>query len=249
MFCSKICKGRYHNCNHQSYIKQGERANARKTKLVEMFGGKCKQCGYDKNTSALAFHHVDGKKDFSLNRRKLSNTKWSDIVKEADKCILLCHNCHMEEHHTNMNDFAYINITINNIKISDVRNDDIHCVICNSLLDGRRSFCSEKCKRKYYNDKCQNSKTQMDRLVNRKIELMKPFGSKCTICSYNKNLSALVFHHMNEKLKKFTLDGSNLANRNFDKCKEEAAKCILLCHNCHYEHHNPQLNISRPTGS
>ena len=51
---------------------------------------------YDKCMSALEFHHLDPKeKDFSIS----TNIKSLDLIKkELDKCILLCANCHREEH-------------------------------------------------------------------------------------------------------------------------------------------------------
>jgi len=69
-----------------------------KVKCVEYKGGKCEKCGYDKYFGALEFHHIEpGKKDFSISNAKL--TTFSDIVKkELDKCLILCANCHREEH-------------------------------------------------------------------------------------------------------------------------------------------------------
>jgi predicted HNH restriction endonuclease len=64
-----------------------------------MYLGSCKNCGYSKNHAALEFHHVDlSTKSFQLDLRSLSNRRWSVIVEEAKKCILLCSNCHAELH-------------------------------------------------------------------------------------------------------------------------------------------------------
>lgn len=53
---------------------------------------------YDKCDQALEFHHIDPNlKDFSIAHVKL--TKFSaKIMNELDKCVLLCSNCHREEH-------------------------------------------------------------------------------------------------------------------------------------------------------
>jgi len=57
------------------------------------------RCGYNKNHAALEFHHENpDNKDFQLDLRSLSNRKWDAIVREAGKCLLLCSNCHAEEH-------------------------------------------------------------------------------------------------------------------------------------------------------
>jgi hypothetical protein len=66
--------------------------------LVESRGGKCQICGYYKCLTALDFHHKDEKtKEFELSQRGLTRS-WRKILLEADKCILLCANCHREIH-------------------------------------------------------------------------------------------------------------------------------------------------------
>lgn len=68
----------------------------KKIKCVEYKGGKCEICGYDKNYSALEFHHLDpNEKDFTISKK---NSSWENIKKELDKCILVCANCHREIH-------------------------------------------------------------------------------------------------------------------------------------------------------
>ena len=66
-------------------------------------GGKCSRCGYDKCEAALQFHHLNpDEKEFTLSKINLndSNFTFETLLKEADKCILLCANCHAEEHYT-----------------------------------------------------------------------------------------------------------------------------------------------------
>jgi hypothetical protein len=68
----------------------------KKKKLVKLFGGKCKICGYNKYIGALDFHHIDPrKKSFALSVRGLCYS-WNTVAKEAKKCIILCKNCHSE---------------------------------------------------------------------------------------------------------------------------------------------------------
>lgn len=74
-----------------------------KHKLIEYKGGKCEKCGYNKCDGALQFHHLNpNEKEFTISNTNLGNLKtFEDFYKEVDKCILLCANCHAEEHWTN----------------------------------------------------------------------------------------------------------------------------------------------------
>ena len=71
---------------------------AMKKKAIELKGGKCERCGYNKCMAALQFHHRNPEeKKFGLaSGGKLHS--WEDYLEEVNKCILLCANCHAEEH-------------------------------------------------------------------------------------------------------------------------------------------------------
>ena len=61
-------------------------------------------------------------------------------------------------------------------------------------------------------------------------------GNCCCMCGYNKNPAALDFHHLDPTVKEGKIIGST---KSLAKQREEAAKCILVCANCHREIHNP----------
>ncbi len=75
-----------------------ERQRRFKELCIAYKGGACEHCGYSRYHGALEFHHRDlNEKDFTIAHARL--TKFSDKVKlELDKCVLLCSNCHREEH-------------------------------------------------------------------------------------------------------------------------------------------------------
>lgn len=58
----------------------------------------CSICGYDKNITALDFHHVESNtKDFTI--ASVKNLMINEHIKqELDKCQVLCANCHREVH-------------------------------------------------------------------------------------------------------------------------------------------------------
>lgn len=98
-FCCRRCKNVDTNNKHQSYQAQQLRGRERKLELIRLKGAKCEYCGYNKNYAALEFHHPNpDEKDFQLDIRTLSNRKWGAVMIEAKKCLLLCSNCHAEEH-------------------------------------------------------------------------------------------------------------------------------------------------------
>ena len=78
-----------------------KRRKANKKFLVEYKGGKCERCGYNKCIGALEFHHLDpSTKSFSLTGNTFGIERQK---KEADKCILVCANCHREIHNLQIN--------------------------------------------------------------------------------------------------------------------------------------------------
>lgn len=74
----------------------------------------------------------------------------------------------------------------------------------------------------------------------RRAWALKLLGSKCEHCGTKKNLN---FHHRNPSEK--SVDISSVFSRwSIAKLTEELAKCILLCADCHLEHHHPGHEMS-----
>lgn len=85
--------------DRREYMKRAvvKRRKAIRKKAVEYKGGKCSVCGYDRCQDALEFHHADGGKDFGISQDGLTRS-WERVRNEIEKCILICANCHREEH-------------------------------------------------------------------------------------------------------------------------------------------------------
>lgn len=68
-----------------------------KQALVSARGGRCERCGYSKYAEVMEFHHIDpSQKDFQLSSRM--SFAFGAILKEAEKCMMLCPTCHREAH-------------------------------------------------------------------------------------------------------------------------------------------------------
>jgi hypothetical protein len=71
---------------------------------------------------------------------------------------------------------------------------------------------------------------------NKKALLVRENGGKCIICQYEQCLAALDFHHVDKTAKSFGI--CEFLSRSLEKCRAEAAKCVILCKNCHTEYEN-----------
>jgi len=121
----------------------------------------------------------------------------------------------------------------------------LSCVTCERALSGRqRRFCSRHCKNADTNNRHQSYAAQKSRGLRRKIELLDRHGARCRSCGYDRNLAALSWHHVDPRKKAFSLDMRSLSNRSETEILREAAKCVVLCLNCHAETHFPEFVVS-----
>lgn len=67
-----------------------------------------------------------------------------------------------------------------------------------------------------------------------KLQLVEERGGKCELCGYHRYVGALDFHHRDPKTKKFGIAEKGMTY-SLSRLREEAAKCALLCGNCHAE--------------
>lgn len=72
----------------------------KKRKLIELLGNRCIKCRQQFPDYVYDFHHLDPKiKSFNLGHGVAKSI--NDLIKEAEKCILLCANCHRIYHYEN----------------------------------------------------------------------------------------------------------------------------------------------------
>lgn len=98
-YSCKQCASEYqrqYNIIYRKKVTDASREKRRKIKetLMKEAGGQCIICGYSRYAGALEFHHRDpNNKDFHVGTTGVNKAR-----KEAQKCVLLCSNCHAEVH-------------------------------------------------------------------------------------------------------------------------------------------------------
>lgn len=86
-----ICK----TCHSTNTVQRGKKNRDR---YIQYLGGKCSKCGYSACYEALDFHHLDPtQKDTKVSSMRYWTMEKAKV--ELDKCIILCANCHREEHY------------------------------------------------------------------------------------------------------------------------------------------------------
>ena len=144
----------YYRCTKCRMDAVSRKRKKLKKDLVEYKGGKCESCGYNKCVAAMDFHHKNPEeKDFALSS-KGSTHSWKKLTEEADKCSLLCANCHRELHEelngykesrTNIKQKTYKKVNSES-SISRKKQIKQHnkCIICNSNTYNEK-YCSYNC--------------------------------------------------------------------------------------------------------
>jgi len=86
----------YYRCKKCRVANMSKSRKNLKRRLVDHYGGECTSCGYNKTIEALVFHHrIPKNKSFSISS---TVRNFKEMKKEAEKCDLLCANCHAEAH-------------------------------------------------------------------------------------------------------------------------------------------------------
>ena len=116
---------------------------------------------------------------------------------------------------------------------NDLANDKL-CPSC-SIVKSRDDFYSSSKKNSSYCKSCIKDANR-ERSRDNKQKSIDYLGGECTECGYNKCNAALDIHHVDPSTKEHS--PAHLMRSTFDKLKLELDKCVLLCANCHREHHS-----------
>jgi DNA-binding transcriptional ArsR family regulator len=91
-------------------------------------------------------------------------------------------------------------------------------------LEGRGAYRCARCR----------SEAVAKRRRRLKQILVEDAGGRCMLCGYDRYVGALEFHHRDPESKEFGIGNRGLT-RSLEAVRAEAAKCVLLCANCHSE--------------
>jgi len=86
----------YFRCNACGGEAVSRRRRKVKALLVQEAGGACCICGYDRTMRALHFHHLEPSQKRHEINAKGAAIALAKLRIEAQKCVLLCSNCHAE---------------------------------------------------------------------------------------------------------------------------------------------------------
>ncbi len=122
-----------------------------------------------------------------------------------------------------------------------------YCKECQRTYRQRRVASGEddqagRWKRYYEKHRLHLITTKVALTQTRKLVLVSEHGGKCLRCGYSRNLSALDFHHRDPTTKEYLIS-KKLSSYGIARLRIEAAKCDLLCSNCHREETHPDLMI------
>lgn len=123
-----------------------ERRRCYKQNIIDVMGGACACCGYNKCNRALQLHHINPeKKNFGISDK--SYYAWNKLENELKKCVLVCSNCHMEIEDGllemplissfNQDRFNFYLDSIEKNKLGNV------CIDCGKSIDSKANRCVE----------------------------------------------------------------------------------------------------------
>ena len=76
-----------------------------------------------------------------------------------------------------------------------------------------------------------------------KERLVEAFGGKCGCCGYEGPSCVMDFHHLDPNEKELGLGAVRGNLKSWEKIVNEIRKCVMLCSNCHREHHGGYRDI------
>lgn len=117
--CQRSISAEWYVNNKQRQIDNARRNNVAFHDTIQRWKKTltCSKCP-ESFERCLDFHHLDGSNKEEAIAQMLYSSSWTRIVKELNKCIVLCSNCHRKVHANalDVSDISVINITIEQLR-------------------------------------------------------------------------------------------------------------------------------------
>lgn len=103
--CQRAYFAEYYKNNTEKHKASAKKCRSESRYFIQKYkiDQGCKVCGYNKHPAALHFHHREPEnKSFSLSYGVFLVHNHEEILKEIEKCDVLCANCHAEHHYSDI---------------------------------------------------------------------------------------------------------------------------------------------------
>lgn len=227
--------------NLKSNIKRGKR-----TAYFE----NCKVCSkVTENGKMYCSSSCKSKQHFKDNKDKYSNS--NHLIKvfklaALDYCGKACKHCGYNKnpeslafHHVDPSQKDYQVSSFKRSKLND--NDRKELDKCITLCHNCHAIVHDNI------EKLKNKSLNKQAIKGAKVrrELIDLKDGKCNSCGLKSNINRVyAFHHIDPNTKEFNIDARVCNGYKFERLVAEVNKCVLLCHNCHSEHHSRPICIS-----
>lgn len=114
------CARKHYRANKSDYVR---RVSNRRDSILHFIVGylswfSCIDCG-ETDIRCLDFDHVFGEKSFSIGTVAARGRGFLPIVKEFEKCVIRCSNCHRKKTHVKSKRFLFGGSVIGNTSLSE----------------------------------------------------------------------------------------------------------------------------------
>ena len=99
--CHRVLKRKHYSEKREQYQRTQQRRNKRVRKWMDEYkrSHPCEECG-ESHIATLTFHHKDPtQKEFNLSISYVRKVGSEKLLKEIEKCRVLCFNCHAKLHY------------------------------------------------------------------------------------------------------------------------------------------------------
>lgn len=101
--CHRKKQKKHYNRNKDAYVQKAKRSKEKYRLWYQEYKETlcCETCGED-HPATLDFHHENEDKEFNVSEAAAQGMAKEKLMKEIDKCVVLCANCHRKYHYASV---------------------------------------------------------------------------------------------------------------------------------------------------